>query len=227
MYINNHFRIDDVSVLHRVVNDARFGLLVSGGDLLTATHIPFVLHPEHGELGALIAHTPRADRISRQFDGETDMLAVFTGPVAYVSPTWYEELGLPTYNFVAVHAYGRPRGIDSREQVLAHLRELVNIHEHANGTAASLDDAPPGYIDALLPHIAAFELVIERLEGKLKLSQNKSRSDRDGVIHGLHERGHEHDVAIAELMDDFAYASDEGRPILPDLSTAGSPYQSR
>ena len=217
MYVNHHFLVDD----------ARFGLLVSAGDLVTATHIPFVLHREPGELGALIAHTPRADGISRRFDGETEMLVVFTGPVAYVSATWYEEPGLPTYNFVAVHAYGRPRAIDSREQALAHLRELVDIHEHANGSAWSLDDAPAGYVDALLPHIAPFELVIERLEGKLKLSQNKSRNDRNEVIRGLRERGHDHDLAIAALMDDFAYASDEGSPILPELSIPASPYPPR
>ncbi len=119
MYVNPHFRVDDVGVLHRIVDDARFGLLVSAGDAVVATHIPFMLHRDVGALGALIAHTPRADRISRRFDGATEMLAVFTGPVAHVSATWYEEPGLPTYNFVAVHAYGRPRAIDSREQALA------------------------------------------------------------------------------------------------------------
>jgi transcriptional regulator len=227
LYINAHFRVDDVSVLHRIVDEARFGLLVSAGDGIDGTHIPFVLHREEGELGALIAHTPRADRSSRRFDGTAEMLAVFTGPVAYVSPTWYEEPGLPTYNFAAVHAYGRPCAIVDRDRALEHLRELVEVHERERNGRWTLADAPAEYIETLLPHIAPFRMEIERIEGKLKLSQNKSRADRLGVSRGLRERGRDDDLAIAALMDRYPYQSDKGRPILPELSIPLPPYQPR
>jgi transcriptional regulator len=173
-------------------------VLSAGGPL--AAHIPFVLHREEGRHGTLVAHVPRNDPLARHLDAEHEALAIFTGPRAYISPRWYAHDGLPTYNFLAVHAYGHPRPLQDRDAVLAHLTELTGVHEQSFSDPWSLASASEDYVSGLLPHITAFTLEIETIQGKRKLSQNKVAEDRDGVIQGLRERGADDDLTIAGAM---------------------------
>ena len=115
-------------------------------------------------------------------------------------------MGLPTYNFLAVHAHGRPRLLEDRDEVLAYLAELVDVHEQRFSSPWSLASAAEGHVEELLPHIVAFRLEIEAIQGKRKLSQNKTAEDRDGVIRGLHARASDDDRAIAEAMADYPEA---------------------
>lgn len=217
MYVNPHFRPDDPAALHEVVERHPFGLLLAARDGdLQAAHIPFVLHRDEGPRGTLEAHVAARDPIAGALDGRVEVMAVFSGPLAYVSPRWYEDPGLPTYNFVAVHAHGRPRPMAGEAEALAHLRELVDVHEAAFDPPWSLDQASDDYVRALLPGIAPFRLPIARLEGKLKLSQNRSAADRAGVVAGLRARGGDGGRAVAELMAGFPYGSDAARPLLPE-----------
>jgi transcriptional regulator len=219
MYVNPLYAERELPVLHELIETARFGLLVlcAGGPL--AAHIPFVLHRNEGPNGTLLAHVARIDPLARYLGAghegheETrgeheaheaheghEALAIFSGPKAYVSPQWYESDGLPTYNFLAVHAYGRPRLLEDRDEVLAYLAELVDVHEQRFSTPWSLTSASGDHVDELLPHIVAFTFEISSLQGKRKLSQNKSAEDRDGVIRGLRERASDDEEAIAEAM---------------------------
>jgi transcriptional regulator len=206
MYVNPHYAERELAVLHEMIETARFGLLVlcAGGPL--AAHIPFVLRRDQGAYGTLVAHVARIDPLARHLGdgsearGEHEALAIFSGPRAYVSPQWYQGEGLPTYNFLAVHASGRPRLLEDRDMVLAYLAELVDVHEQRFSTPWSLVSAAEEHVDELLPHIVAFTLEISSLQGKRKLSQNKSAEDRDGVIRGLRERARDDDRAIAEAM---------------------------
>jgi transcriptional regulator len=200
MYVNPDYAERELAVLHGMIEAARFGLLVLCADGPLAAHIPFVLHREEGPNGTLLAHVPRNDPLARHPGDGRETLAIFSGPAAYVSPRWYESDGLPTYNFVAVHAYGRPRLLEDRDAVLAYLAELVEVHEQRFSSAWSLASASKDHVDELLPHIVAFTLEIEAIQGKRKLSQNKTAGDRDGVIRGLRERGGEDDQAIADAM---------------------------
>jgi transcriptional regulator len=163
-----------------------------------AAHIPFVLHRHEGAHGTLVAHVARADPLARHLTAAPEALAIFSGHRAYVSPRWYPDGGLPTYNFLAVHASGRPRPLEDRDAVLAHLAELVAVHEVSSSW--SLASAPVGRVDQLLPNIFAFTIEISSIQGKRKLSQNRSPEERRGVIDGLSERGLEDDVAIAAAM---------------------------
>jgi transcriptional regulator len=213
MYVNPHFAERELPVLHDTIDAVRFGQLVLCADGPLAAHIPFVLHRGQGRLGTLAAHLARNDPLVRHLDDEREALALFSGPRAYVSPRWYPGGGLPTYNFLAVHAYGRPRAVD-REATLAHLAELVDVHEREFPEPWPLSSAPSGEIEALLGHIVAFTLEIDAIQGKRKLSQNRSAEDRAGVIAGLRERGGDDDRALAEAMVLHPYASGEAQPII-------------
>jgi transcriptional regulator len=214
MYVNAHFAERDLSVLHDTIEDVRFGMLVLCRERPLGAHIPFVLHRHEGPRGTLVAHVARADPIARVLGDGREALAVFAGPRAYVSPRWCPSGGLPTYNYVAVHVYGRPHPLDEREAVLAHLAELAEAHERRAPDPWSPASAEDGKIAGLLPHITAFALEIDTIEGKRKLSQNRAREDRDGIAAGLREQGSEQDTAIAEAMAAYPYDSRDARPLL-------------
>jgi transcriptional regulator len=206
MYVNPRYAERELPVLHDMIEAARFGLLALSVDGPLAAHIPFVLRRDEGRYGTLVAHVARIDPLARHLGDGHEALAIFSGPQAYVSPRWYSSGGLPTYNFMAVHAHGHPCLLEDRDVVLAYLTELVDVHEARLPPAWSLASAAEDHVAELLPHIVAFTLEIEVLQGKRKLSQNKSIEDRDGVIRGLRERGGDDDRAIAEAMADDPHA---------------------
>jgi transcriptional regulator len=210
VYVNPHFGERELHVLHDTIEAVRFGLLVLCADGPLAAHIPFVLHRDEGQFGTLVAHVARNDPLARHLGDAHQALAIFSGPRAYVSPQWYPSGGLPTYNFTAVHAYGRPRPLEERDAVLAHLAELVDVHEEQFPCPWSLASAAEDYVAGLLPHIVTFTLAIEAVQGKRKLSQNRATDDRDGVIRGLRERAGDDDRAIADAMTAYPYASATG-----------------
>jgi transcriptional regulator len=211
MYVPDHFAEKDISALHALMRAHPFALLVTpradGAPL--ATHLPLVLDAKRGELGTLIGHVARANGHWRLFDGKTPALAVFSGPHAYVSARWYPTAKqVPTWNYVAVHASGAPRRIDDPTRTFELLRRLMHENESALPEPArapgkgprELSDIPFAHLDKLLRGIVAFELPIEQLEGKRKLSQNKKPAERRALIAGLRAVGSPDAAAIAELM---------------------------
>jgi transcriptional regulator len=211
MYVNPHFAERELPVLHDTIEAVRFGVLVIGADGPLAAHIPFVLHRDEGRYGTLVAHVSARDPLARHLDGEHEALAIFSAPRAYISPRWCPSGGLPTYNYLAVHAYGRPRVLEDPDVVLTHLGELVDVHEERFSHPWSLASVAADYIDERLPHITAFRLEIDALQGKRKLSQNRTSEDRDGIIGGLRERAGDDDLAIAEAMAGYPYSSREAQ----------------
>ena len=187
MYIPRHFAKDDRAALDALIRDYAFGLLITCDEGRPfATHIPFVFDAGAGENGTLLAHVSRANPHWRGFDGTREALAIFQGPHAYVSPSWYEtKNAVPTWNYTAVHAYGRPRAMTEKEQTVGVLRRLIAEHETKATGPWSMDGLPADYMDMMVKGIVAFEMPIDRLEGKFKLNQNKSEADRRGVARGL------------------------------------------
>jgi len=206
MYRPRHFDINDSSALFRVMRDNSFALLVSAGTGgLVASHIPLSLDAVGGGRGRLFGHVARANDQWRGFDGKAEAMAVFQGVHAYVSPSWYvSEIMVPTWNYVAVHAYGRPKVIADAAAVRAHLARLVATYESPATGPWSLDRLPDDYVQRMIKGIVAFEMPIERLEGKFKLSQNRSATDRDGAIKGLEGSGDAVAREVARLMREFA-----------------------
>ena len=217
MYTPEHFAEDDLATLHALMRAHSFALLASvsgrgpagGGEAPLATHLPLLLDAKRGGLGTLIGHVARANPHWRAFDGKTPALAVFSGPHAYVSARWYPSAKqVPTWNYEAVHASGTPRLIDDPARVFELLRRLMAENEAALPEAAralgkgprELADIPFAHLDKLTRAIVAFELPIERLEGKRKLSQNKKPAERRALMAGLRAAGAPSTAAIADAM---------------------------
>jgi transcriptional regulator len=209
MYVNPLYVERELPALHDTIEAVRFGLLVLCADGPLAAHIPFVLRREDGRYGTLCAHVARNDPLARYLEDGPEALAIFSGPRAYIPPRWCSNGVLPTYNFVAVHAGGRPRVLADDDAVLAHLAELADVHEERSPSPWSISSATESQVPGLLPHIVAFRLEIETIQGKRKLSQNRAAEDREGVIRGLRERGGDDDRAIAEAMAAYPYASED------------------
>jgi len=179
MYVPKHFSVEDRDALDRVIRDHPFGLLIAQmGGSPYATHLPFLLDGER-----LLAHVARGNPHWRLMDGKTEMLAVFSGPHAYVSPRWYAEgPAVPTWNYIAVHVYGAPRVIDDTASVRGLLERLVDEYEAGAWTVAGQD---ADYVDRMVRGVVAFELPVQRIEGKFKLSQNRPAGDRQRVADEL------------------------------------------
>jgi transcriptional regulator len=183
MYLPPAFTETRTEVLHAVMREFSFGLLATAaGRAPQATHLPFLLDASRGPLGTLWGHVARANPHWRAFDGTAEALAIFQGPHAYVSPRWYTTgPAVPTWNYVAVHAYGTPRVIDDPAEVERRLDELVAQYEPAAPEGYRPDWTAGGFADRLAQGITAFEMPITRLEGKFKLSQNRSEADQSAV----------------------------------------------
>ena len=201
MYRPKMFDIDDADDMRRIIRDNGFAVLVTaGGGGMTASHVPLHL-VDDGELGLLWGHLAKANDQWRAFDGEAAALAVFQGPHTYISPTWYAtEKSVPTWNYEAVHAYGRPRVMDDPQAVVGRLAELTAQYEGADASAWSPRALPADFVAAQIKGIVAFEMRIERLEGKRKMSQNRKPEDVAGAIRGLRATGRPDDVAVAGIV---------------------------
>ena len=212
MYMPSAFRVSEQARLHALIRDYPFALLVSPAENgLQTTHLPFLLDPGRGEHGTLLGHVARANPHWRHFGSEGDATAIFTGPHAYVSPSWYTDPHtVPTWNYAVVHVHGRPRIIEDKARARSMLEDLVAEHETPLDPPWTMDNAEPK-IGNLLDHIVVFEMKITRLEGKFKLSQNRSRADRLGVIQALDDSGNPLRRAAAEAM----------RPTLDDDKNEG------
>jgi transcriptional regulator len=182
MYIPNAFRIEELPAIHELMRRHSFATLVSVTEGAPfASHIPLLLDPSCGAYGTLRGHVARGNPQWRHFDSGAELLAIFHGPHAYVSPSWYEtELSVPTWNYTTVHAYGSARVTEDREQVLTLLRDLVDEYESGFAEPWPMP-LPEEFVDKLLLGIVAFEIEITRIEGKAKLSQNRPAGDRRGA----------------------------------------------
>ena len=203
MYVPRHFSEDHLPTLQGLMAQYGFATLVTTRDgAPVASHLPLLVDRECGEFGRLIGHMARANPQWRGFDGKTQALAVFQGPHAYISPRWYEsEQAVPTWNYAAVHAYGAPRIIEDHDAALAVLEALVAVHEGAGPAAWRIDSQTADYRDSQIRGIVAFEIPITRLEGKFKLSQNKSEADRLGAARGLRDSGDALAAELARMME--------------------------
>ena len=199
MYVPTSFAETDRTKLHSLMRQYSFALLTSHGAAgLVATHLPLLLDAETGPHGRLLGHMARANPQWR--DVGDQVMAVFSGPHAYVSPTWYEEPEtVPTWNYVAVHAYGTFQIVDDPDALRAILRRSVAEYEGPRPSPWAFD-ASEAYVEKMLKAIVGFRIDIERLEGKWKLSQNHPETLRRRVFHALEAQGDEASRAVAALM---------------------------
>ncbi len=206
MYIPSHFAETDTRTLHAWMRSQPLATLITHSENgLDANHIPLHLTAEPGSLGILRGHVARANPLWSHLAAGTEALAVFMGPQAYITPSWYPtkaETGkaVPTWNYVAVHAYGTLRAVDNAAWLRSQLEALTAQSEAAFAKPWHIADAPPDYIARMLTAIMGVEMVISRLEGKRKTSQNQPACNRAGVEAGLRELGTSGTVAMAALV---------------------------
>lgn len=206
MYTPSAFKDTDLNSLHAHIENTRLAVLITHGEHgLQATHVPLLLNPLAGASGTLYGHMARGNKQWRDLEAGAEVLVVFPGADAYVSPGFYPSKAedprtVPTWNYVAVHAWSTPRVIHDAASLLDIVRRLSDRHEQGRERPWSVDDAPADYLDGMLKAIVGFELPIERLQCNRKLSQNRSAVDREGVRSGLASSTDPLDNQLAALM---------------------------
>ncbi len=199
MYLPQLFNEERIDLMHDAICRARLATLVTmTADGLIASHVPMLLDPSPAPYGTLIGHLARPNPQARGAVG--DALAIFQGPEAYITPSWYATKRatgkvVPTWNYVAIHAYGPVEFFDNRDRLRDLVTRLTDRHETLRADPWAVTDAPADFIDGMLNGSVGFALSISRLEGKWKMSQNRPAEDRAGVIAGL-EAEQRQDVAV-------------------------------
>lgn len=204
MYIPSSFAETRHDVLAEFMARHSFGTLVTSDAApgLCASHLPLLVQrrDEAGQT-TIFSHVARANPQWQALRPATEVLVIFTGPHAYISPRWYEEkVAVPTWNYTAVHAYGRPRLIDDPKHVRQILSQTVEKYEGTGSGAWRDSDLPEDFVAKMASAVVAFAIDVTRIEGKFKLNQNRSAADRKGVIAALEAAGSEDSRAIASLM---------------------------
>jgi transcriptional regulator len=212
MYQPPAFREDRLDVQHELIRAHPLGLLITAGPAgLLANPFPFLLDADGTPFGTLRLHIARANPHWREFDAIDECLVLFQGPQDYVTPSWYatkRETGkvVPTWNYVMVHVWGRPRVVNDAVWLRRQLDDLTASREAKREAPWKVDDAPADFVAQQMRAIVGIEIPISRIEGKWKMSQNRPEADRAGVIAGFRESGR----AGEEIA---ALVAERGRPL--------------
>jgi transcriptional regulator len=206
MYLPKYHALTDVGAMQMHIAQHPLGAWVCTADGgLVANHIPFFLDKSHGSLGRLLGHVSRANPVWRQLDKGAPSVVMFMGPQTYITPAWYpgkQAHGkvVPTWNYVTVHAHGVARAIEDPAWILSMLTRLTDAQESSRDEPWQVNDAPTDYVQQKLRAIVGIELRIDRLEGRLKVSQDEDLADRLGTVEGLMQETDTQARAIANLV---------------------------
>lgn len=205
MYTPPAFREDDPEALRAIMREARLSTLVTATSQgLVATPLPLFLDEGEGEFGTLHGHLAKANR-QWKLAPQGEALAIFSGPDAYISPSWYatkREHGkvVPTWNYAAVHACGPVEFFEDEDRLREVVSRLTDLHEKPRADSWAVSDAPEPFVKAQLRGIVGVRLPIARIEGKRKMSQNRPEADREGVAAGLSSSESEQDRLVATMI---------------------------
>lgn len=206
MYEPTHFVEADIGKLHGFIRSFPLGLLISSdASGVQANPLPFILDSDSGEKGLLRAHLARANLQWQHIEGGSEVLVVFQGPDAYVTPSWYatkKEHGkvVPTWNYVMVQVRGTVKVVHDMDWLHAQISALTGLHEGGRADAWALSDAPQHYIEMQKRGIVGLEISITDIRGKWKVSQNRSHEDQVGVADGLDAEGN---TAMASAVSSY------------------------
>jgi transcriptional regulator len=208
MYTPAQFRIEDAGEAHALMRAHPFAVLITHGiEGLIGTHLPTVLKVDDASpLGRIECHVARPNPQWKTFAAEADALMIFQGPNAYIRPGWYPSKAehgkvVPTWNYNVVHAYGRLEAVQDKDWLHAHVAELTDQQEAPYPEPWAKADAPANYSEMLVRGIVGMKFQITRLEGKMKMSQNREMRDRVGVVEGLRGRAEGDDAETAAMVD--------------------------
>jgi transcriptional regulator len=202
MYTPRHFKENDPEKIKAFMRENDFATLVTwDGSMPVATHL-LVEVVEQGEKMFINGHIARANDQWKTFLPEREALVIFGGPHTYISPRWYSQVNVPTWNYIAVHAYGIPQAVTDLNELRGILARLVDRYEAGSGANPpySVDALPEGYMEKHMQGVVGLKIEITRLEAKAKLSQNRDEADVGNVIHELEKRPDEKSRQIASAM---------------------------
>jgi transcriptional regulator len=207
MYIPKQFEELRVEVMHELIRAYPLATLVTHSvSGLNANHIPLHLSLSSAPYGVLQGHIARANPLLSEISEGIDTLAIFHGPDSYVTPSWYttkKETGkvVPTWNYTVAHAYGVLRVVENASWLRAQLNALTDHNESSFAEPWAVFDAPPEHIERIMEAIVGVEMVITKLLGKWKVSQNQTTQNQAGVISGLRASGLPESEAMAALVE--------------------------
>jgi transcriptional regulator len=206
MYVPAHFKEDRIAVMHDAIRKYGFGTLVTSSEKeLEASHLPMLVDSEPAPYGTVLGHLARANPQWQRVKPGMQALAIFLGPNTYITPSWYptkQQNGkvVPTWNYLAIHAYGTMSFFDDRDELRAHVSRMTDTHETPRDAPWAVSDAPPDFVDGMLRAIVGFKLCITRLEGKWKMSQNRPAHDVSGVLEGLAREDGDGHRPVADIV---------------------------
>ena len=200
MYIPKSFRVENRDMLFSLMEEFNFATLVTiEKGIPVATHMPFLVMPDCGEQGKLLGHMAKANPQWQSF-GDQEVLVIFQGPHAYISPLWYTvHPSVPTWNYAVVHAYGIPKVIADDEVIHQLMQTMVNRHEASFKKPWKMD-LPEDYMQGIIRGTISFEICLTRIEGNFKLSQNRSIEDRIGIIKAIEHSEDPKAREVAQMM---------------------------
>ncbi len=207
MYNPRWFKEERKDILYDAIEKIAFGTLVTvGRQGPIATHVPMFVEKSSEDQDKILGHIARGNTQWRDTTKESEGLAMFVGPEAYVSPSWYQTGGVggrsvPTWDYIAVHVRGPVAFFSDKDRLMAIVERLTERHENLSSTGWRVDYPPRDYVDAELRSIIGFELRIQNLEGKWKMGQNRSEVDRRGAIEGLRRRAQGRDDEVASEIE--------------------------
>ncbi|MFZ5592791.1 MAG: FMN-binding negative transcriptional regulator [Pseudomonadota bacterium] len=206
MYIPEHFKETNSERISALIEGNSFGMLVTTPDGVPfVSHLPFIFDRAAGYKGKLLCHMARANPQWRHFSSCGEVLAVFQGPHAYVSPSWYSSPGVPTWNYAVVHLRGKPRLIESEFELEALVERLTHVYEF-HMPSPWKPNLTGERRTKLLNMIVGFEIEVSDIQGKFKLSQNRPLEDQQSVVEKLSQSSNQTEAAVAKLMSGVIHA---------------------
>ena len=206
MYLPKNLEETRIDVLHDLIGSHPLGTWVLADRAeLNVNHIPFMLDSSQGEFGTLLGHVARANPVWNAPVSTVPNVIVFRGPQTYITPSWYPSKhqhgkAVPTWNYAIVAVHGIPEFIEDREWLYQHLTNLTDTQESSQALPWSIDDAPAEFTEKMISAIVGVQIPIQRIEGKWKVNQNRSESDKMGVVAGLLGKGDDDSLAMASLV---------------------------
>jgi transcriptional regulator len=207
MYIPDHFKEENSDRISTLIDKNSFGMLVTTIDGAPfISHLPFIFERTAGSKGKLLCHMARANPQWQHFSSCDEVLVVFQGPHAYVSPSWYSSPGVPTWNYAVVHLRGKPRLIESESELEVLVENLTHVHEShmPRPWKPNLSD---GQRTRLISMIMGIDIEVTDIQAKFKLSQNRPPEDQQSVIEKLNKSRNHSEVAVAKLMSGNLHAT--------------------
>ena len=199
MYISKLNREEDRAKILEFLQKNEFATLVTyDGEKPAASHLLTEV-VEDGENLFINGHMAKANPLWKTFEKNPEVLVIFQGPHTYISPTWYNHVNVPTWNYQAVHVYGKPRMVTDPEEFHAILSRLVAKNE--KGTTYRLESLPPDFVVNNMKGIVGFQIEVTRIEANYKLSQNRDDADYQNIVQQLHSREDEMSHQVAEAME--------------------------